>query len=195
MNLEEQTEHARRPTPVSVSGGPGQECISGVMRCSGLVSGALPLPPGRRKARPPSGATPRPSPGAIGMSPLPIGSPGNGTASQASLCQEGTLRWLRRRQRPGRLPRLVVRHGDDCFGGNVIIALVTGRCNSDVVAGGCDRAGWGARVRGRAVGAVGGRPGRCRLCGGAGHRQDDGVAGGGRAGAGLLGRGAVRAPG
>jgi hypothetical protein len=41
-----------------------------------------------------------------------------------------------RRQRPGRLPRLVVRRGDDCLRGNVIIALVTGRCTSDVVAGG-----------------------------------------------------------
>jgi hypothetical protein len=50
------------------------------------------------------------------------------------------------------------------YGGNVIIALVTGRCNSDVVAGGCDRAGWGARVRGCTAGAAGGRPGRCRLC-------------------------------
>ena len=73
----------RRSMEGSVSGGSWQECISGVMQCSGLVSGALPLPPGRRKARPPSGATPRPSPSAIGMSPLPIGSPGNGTASQA----------------------------------------------------------------------------------------------------------------
>ena len=109
---------------------------------------------------------------------------------------EGALRWLRRRQRPGRLPRLVVRRGDDdCFRGNVIIALVTGRCNSDVAAGGCDRAGWGARVRGRAAGAAGGRPRCSGLCGGAGHRQDDGVAGGGRAGAGLAGRGAGRAPG
>lgn len=48
----------RRSMEGSVSGGPGQGCISGVMRCSGLVSGALPLPPGRRKVRPPSGATP-----------------------------------------------------------------------------------------------------------------------------------------
>ncbi len=70
------------------------------------------------------------------MSPLPIGSPGNGTASQASLYQEGALRWLRRRQRPGGLPRLVVRRGDDCLRRNVIIPLVTQRWNSDVVAGG-----------------------------------------------------------
>ena len=95
--------------------------------CSRSAIRRIAVAAGRRKVRPSSGATPRPSPGAIGMSPLPIGSPGNGTASQASLYQEGTLRWLRRRQRPGRLLRLVVRHGDDCFGGNVIIALVTRR--------------------------------------------------------------------